>query len=106
MSENVPSDLYAQRRFRSACAYAKSDQNFHGAHFGQQRVQGFLYGQRSLCSGGPDAQAGLNFRWAHMSEGTFSHVYFSREIKYSRTSMARAYLGPWKFVRNMGSSSH
>ena len=27
-------------------------------------------------------------------------------IKYSRTSMARTSLGPWKFVRHMGSSSH
>ena len=25
---------------------------------------------------------------------------------YSGTSMARTSLGPWKFVRNMGSSSH
>ena len=25
---------------------------------------------------------------------------------YSRTSMARKSLGPWKFVRDMGSSSH
>ena len=25
---------------------------------------------------------------------------------YSRTSMARTSLGPWKFVRDMGSSSH
>ena len=27
MSENVPSDMCAQRRFRSACAFAQSDQN-------------------------------------------------------------------------------
>ena len=27
-------------------------------------------------------------------------------IKYSRTSMARTSLGPWKFVRDMGSSNH
>ena len=26
--------------------------------------------------------------------------------KYSRTSMARTSSGPWKFVRDMGSSSH
>ena len=26
--------------------------------------------------------------------------------QYSRTSMARTSLGPWKFVRDMGSSSH
>ena len=27
-------------------------------------------------------------------------------VQYSRTSMARTPLGPWKFVRDMGSSSH
>ena len=27
------SDLCAQRRFRSACAFAQSDQNLHRAHF-------------------------------------------------------------------------
>ena len=25
---------------------------------------------------------------------------------YSRTSMARTFLGPWKFIQDMGSSSH
>ena len=33
-SENVPSDMYARRRFRSDCAFAQSDQNLHWAHFG------------------------------------------------------------------------
>ena len=28
------------------------------------------------------------------------------DVKYSRTSMARTSLGPWKFVRGMDSSSH
>ena len=28
---NVPSDMYAQRRFRSACAFVQSDQNFTGS---------------------------------------------------------------------------
>ena len=27
--ENVPSDMCTQRRFRSACAFAQSDQNLH-----------------------------------------------------------------------------
>ena len=31
MSENVLSDICAQRRFRSACAFAQSDQNLHWA---------------------------------------------------------------------------
>ena len=29
----------------------------------------------------------------------------SSYVSYSRTSMARTYLGPWKFVRDMGSSN-
>ena len=32
-SENVPSDTCAQRRFRSACAFAQSDQNIHWVQF-------------------------------------------------------------------------
>ena len=31
---------------------------------------------------------------------------FRSEEKYSRTSMSRTSLDPWKFVRDMGSSSH
>ena len=33
-SENIPLDIRAQRRMRSACACAQSDQNLHWAHFG------------------------------------------------------------------------
>ena len=36
------SDICAQRRFRSACAFAQSDQNLHWAHFGQPRMQSFF----------------------------------------------------------------
>ena len=47
MSENIPSDMCTQRRFRAACAFSRSDQNL--------------------------TQADLSLRCAHMSEGTFSH---------------------------------
>ena len=52
-----------------------------------------------------NAQAELNLRWAHMSEGTFSDVetYFTI---YSRTSITRTSLGPCKFVLGRGSSIH
>ena len=41
--------MYAQRRFRSACAFAQSDQNLRWAHFGQPRMQRFFpCGQRRL----------------------------------------------------------
>ena len=33
-SENVPSDMCAQQRFRSDCAFAQSDQNLRWAHSG------------------------------------------------------------------------
>ena len=33
-SENVASDMCAQRRLKSACAFAQSDQIFHRAHSG------------------------------------------------------------------------
>ena len=33
MSENTPSVMCAQRRFKSACAFAQSDQNLRWAHF-------------------------------------------------------------------------
>ena len=34
LSENVHSDISAQRRLRLACALTKSDQNLHWAYFG------------------------------------------------------------------------
>ena len=33
MTQNVPSDMCAQRRLRLAFAFAQSDQNLHRAHF-------------------------------------------------------------------------
>ena len=41
-SENVPPDMCAQQRFRSACAFAQSDQNPFWAHFGLPRMQCFF----------------------------------------------------------------
>ena len=44
----------------------------------------------------------------HYAVRVFYCSYFYRKKKniYSQTSMARTSLGPWKFVRDMGSSSH
>ena len=41
-SENVRSDMCAQRRLRSACVFAQPDQNIHWTHFGQPGVQSFF----------------------------------------------------------------
>ena len=38
MSENVPSDMCAQRKFRSACVFAQSDQNLLRVHFGYPKI--------------------------------------------------------------------
>ena len=38
-SDNVPSNMCAQRRFRSACAFAQADQNLHWAHLKYSRMQ-------------------------------------------------------------------
>ena len=76
MSEIVPSNKCAQRRFRSAYAFAQSGQNLHMTHFGKPRkgckVSSCV--QRRLLSDCADAQADLSLRWAHISEGTFSHL--------------------------------
>ena len=42
MRGNLPSDMCAQRRFRSDCAFAQSDQNLHWARFGLPRMDSFL----------------------------------------------------------------
>ena len=39
---NVPLDLCAKRRFRSACAFAQSDQNLPSAHLGKPGLQSFF----------------------------------------------------------------
>ena len=42
-SENIPSFMCAQRRFRSACAFAQADQNLHWTHFGIAKDTRFLH---------------------------------------------------------------
>ena len=42
--------------------------------------------------------------WSHSNRMVWTTLW--TETKYSRTSMTRTSLGPWKFVRDMGSSSH
>ena len=40
--KNVPLDNSVQRRFRSACGFAQSDQKFQWVHFGSPRMQTFF----------------------------------------------------------------
>ena len=72
---NVPSDMFTQRRFRSACAFAQSDKSLRWANLRKPRMQSFLMRKTK------PAEADLSFRWAHMSEGTISHVAAQIELK-------------------------
>ena len=50
MYENVQYDTCAQRRFKSACASAQTDQNLPWAHFGQPRMPIFFMRITKLSS--------------------------------------------------------
>ena len=41
-SKNIPLDISAQRRFKSVCTFAQSDQNPHWVHFGLPNMQSFF----------------------------------------------------------------
>ena len=92
-SENVPSDMCVQRKFRSACAFAQSDQNHQLAHFGLPRMQIFLHQTAQI--------ADLYLRWAHMSETTFWGRLFKMESNlYSYTKMSLRLLSIWLPLTN------
>ena len=81
MSENIPSDMCAQRRFRSACAFAQSDQNLHWAHFWTAKDAKFLHVDNEDWSECADAQADL-----------FSLGAILRRYLFSRTCLTRDWL--------------
>ena len=74
-SKNVLLDMCTQRRFRSDCAFAQSDQNLHWVHFRYPRMQNFFLQTiktlirlcRCMC------RLILSLHCVHMSEGMF-HV--------------------------------
>ena len=47
-SENVPSDMCAQRRIISACAFAESDMNVRWAHFKKPNDKRILHAGSGL----------------------------------------------------------
>ena len=67
-SVNVPSDMCAQRRFKSACAFAQTDQNLQWAHFGWPRMQSlFTWTTKTLirlreCAGWFESSLGADVR--------------------------------------------
>ena len=77
--ENVLSDMRAWRRLKSACAFLQSYQSL----FVHKKMFCILgdpkCAQWRFWSDCANAQADLNLRWAHMSEGTFSDdtAYFN-----------------------------
>ena len=54
--ENTPSDMCAQRRFRSACVFAQSDRNLHWAHLDNHAFKDSPWGQRWHWSDCADAR--------------------------------------------------
>ena len=88
--ENVPFHMCAQRRFKSACAFAQSDQSLRCPHEETLHLGYLKYGQWRFWSDFANAQADLNLCWAHMSEGrtcprvqflTLSLIPYARPIR-------------------------
>ena len=75
MSENVPSDVCARQRFRSACAFHSRSliRIFNERNLDSQRLKHSLCGQRKLtrCA---DLLADLSLPWMHMSDSSFSRI--------------------------------
>ena len=89
-SDNVHSDMFAQQGFRSAFAFAQSDQNFHCAHLKIAKDAKFLHADNedTDCA---DAQTDLKFEafpgvfWEHAqlysgNKGTIANIL--REQRY------------------------
>ena len=137
MSENIPSYMWATLRVRSVCTFCNvfmwtTKTLIRQCGFAAWSESSFVFVMIRNFNGcildRQRRKADLILRWAHMSEGAFSHnaalcmsmiltkgITLSNlcnvnhcvsPIMYSQTSMARTSLGPWKFVRNMDSLSH
>ena len=74
MWEDIPSNIFAQRRLKSACACAQSDQNLRCPH--EETLHLWLLEMHTVKTMIKlrESQADLNLRWAHMLWGTFSNV--------------------------------
>ena len=68
MSEKVTSDV------RTAKIQISLRDIFTGRTLASERCEVSSFGERRLRSDCADVQADLSLLWAHMSEGTFSHV--------------------------------
>ena len=81
MPDNVSTDMLAQRRFRSDCAFAQSDQNLPCAQFEQLKLQRFFLRTKKT----DQTSRMRKLTWVvfgRTSEGTFSHV--AAEMLYSQ----------------------
>ena len=63
----------AQRRFRSACAFAQADQNLLWAHLVRPGCKVSLHAENEDWLDCTDAQTDLSVSWAHMSEVTLRY---------------------------------
>ena len=107
-----PEQGWSSKRLPSICAHAfarnwqlpflnqRKGKNDHRKYFmikRHERMMPFCWGSNMWP---PDLQSD-----AHLTEPT-RPTWSIHDLVYSQTSMARTALGPWKFVRDNGSSSH
>ena len=79
-SENVPSDICAKQRFRSACAFAVWSKSFLGAFGIVKDATSSSCEPRHLWSDCADAKADLSLRWPYMLEGMLSHMTAHKHV--------------------------
>ena len=74
-SERIPSDMCAQRRFRSVWAFAQSDQNLHTGHILDNKDTKFLHAYNEDSNQTARMRRLIwAFDLAHMSEAIISHI--------------------------------
>ena len=106
-SENMPSDMCAQRWFRSACTFVQSDQNIHWEHFGRARMQSFFRQVTNTLIRHDNAQAALSLHDRKCQKAPFFTwwiTYFSNFIKTikSRSKWPGFVLGDLGWSQDMG----
>ena len=95
----ILSNIYRQRRLKSACAFTQSLRCPH-----EETLNHWLskFAQWRFWSDCANAQADLNLRWAHMSKGTFSDVLANMYIKWSaiwdKGPVLRKQRRPWSAI--------
>ena len=82
VSENVLSDMCAQRKFRSDSAFAQSDWNIHWMHFGWPRIQRFFMGTTNILI---TAEVDLSLPWARAHVRRYVSDFAAHQITKEST---------------------